>query len=381
MRMWKPRWSDIAKTLVHQVELQFRWVRAVTKRFLGLTAPVKIIPYRGYGNEQQLVIMGRVVEDRPVGIPKQTDPWWQNVKAMYRRFVIDEIPGVCIRVTVQEECAETTTDRFGYFQVTMPAPGRMETSGSWVPVELELLNNVCGDQGGVRAQGHVLMGSARSRFGIISDVDDTIIHTNATDFWKMARITVLKNVLTRVPLPGVSRFYRALERNEAGEAVNPFFYVSSSAWNLYDLMKDFLDLHDIPAGPILMRDLRLDDNKFIKSGHEHKLEKIESIMRMCCELPFVLIGDAGQDDPVIYREIVRRRPHQVLAIYIRAVGKERRNQRVRKMIGESRDADVPMLLVEEADEAIAHAESIGLIAPADKGVNVRPPPGNFPSSD
>jgi phosphatidate phosphatase APP1 len=110
-----------------------------------------------------------------------------------------------------------------------------------------------------------------------------------------------------------------------------------------------------------MRDLRVDDTKLIKSGHEHKLEKIERILQMYEDLAFVLIGDAGQDDPVIYREVVSRRPGRVRAIYIRTVGSERRNERVRRMVGEAKADDVPMLLVESVEEAIGHARSIGLI--------------------
>jgi len=51
----------------------------------------------------------------------------------------------------------------------------------------------------------------------------------------------------------------------------------------------------------------------------------------------------------------------VLAIYIHTVGKEGRNRRVRQMVSDLDAGDVPMLLVAD-DEALQHAESMGLTA-------------------
>lgn len=362
MRKWRPKPSEVAKTLVHHVERQLRWVRATTKRSLGWVAPVKILAYRGYGDARHWRLMGKVVEESDVGSPREDDTWWQNFKAMYRRFVVDEIPGVRIRATAHGQTLETETDAYGYFRLNLQFPHDVGGEQPWQTVRLELLDQVSPRQESVVAEGAVMVPPIDCRFGVISDVDDTIIHTYATDFLRMARMTFLNNVRTRTPLPGVSRFYRALQRGDSQRASNPFFYVSSSAWNLYDLFADFLDLHDIPAGPILMQDLRLDNKKFIKSGHEHKLEKIEAVVRHCGSLPFVLIGDAGQDDPLLYREVVRRHPERILAIYIRTVGSERRNERVRRMVRESEDRDVPMMLVEDIEDAMEHAAALGLVA-------------------
>jgi len=361
MRKWRPTVGEVAKTLAHQCERQFRWLRATTKRSLGRIDPVKILPYRGYGDGRHWQLMGRVVEDRDLGSPQEDDTGWQNVKAMYRRFVVDEIPGVSIRATAHGQSLETETDAYGYFRFDFRFADPVISTRSWQTVDLELLDEVCPDQARVATKGAVLVAPQGSRFGVISDVDDTIIQTYATDFLRMARMTFLNNVKTRTPLPGVSRFYRALERGTGQEACNPVFYVSSSAWNLYDLFSDFLDLHNIPTGPILMQDLRLDNKKFIKSGHEHKFEKIASVITNCGNLPFVLVGDAGQDDPVIYREVVRRYPGRILAIYIRTVGSERRNERVRQMVRESEDRDVPMMLIEDIEEAMEHAAALGLV--------------------
>ena len=323
---------------------------------------MKILPYRGYGNQHSWFLMGRVLEDRRVGSPQADDSWWDNAKAMYARFATDEIVGVRVRASIEGQTAETITDEEGYFRFHLRPTGSSCPQRLWQSVALQLLDEVCPGQGAVTALGSVLVPARDSDFGVISDVDDTVIESHATDFLKMARITFTNNARTRTPLPGVSRFYQALARGPRGNAKNPFFYVSSSAWNLYDLLIDFLDLHDIPAGPILLRDLGIDDKKFIKSGHEHKLEKISPILNTCRDLPFVLIGDAGQEDPTIYREVVRRHADRIKAIYIRAVAQRLRNERAMQMAQETTRNCVPMLLVEDVEQAMRHAADLGLVA-------------------
>lgn len=364
MRISKPSFSDIFKTTAHQIERRYDWLRVHTKKFFGLVEPVIILPYRGYGNSTQWYLLGRVQEDKEIRTASVEDSWWKNGLAMYRRFTTSEIPDVQIRAEAFGQTLETKTDSEGYFRFHFNLPEPIEDNAPWKPVELELFESPSKHQDKVHAQGQVLVPAAGSRFGVISDVDDTIIESHATDFFKLAKITFTNNALTRTPLPGVSRLYRSLEAATDGQAVNPFFYVSSSAWNIYDLIEQFLDVHDIPAGPILLQDLGIDNEKFIKSGHDHKLDKIEAILRTCHKLPFVLIGDAGQQDPVIYREVVRRHPGRVLAIYIRTVGSQKRNNRVRQMVKESSESDVPMLLIDQVDQALEHAASIGLLQSA-----------------
>jgi phosphatidate phosphatase APP1 len=209
--------------------------------------------------------------------------------------------------------------------------------------------------------GKVLVPPDGAQFGVISDIDDTILQSSATDLFRMARLTFFNNAYTRTPFPKVSAFYRALERGAGGAGPNPIFYVSSSAWNLYDLLDDFLRVHDIPEGPILLRDLGLDSEKLIASGHDHKLEKIDEILSFYPRLAFLLIGDSGQRDPWIYREAVRRHPGRILAVYIRDVSSRRRDE-IAAIANELAEEKVDMLLVQDAEAAARHAAANGLIS-------------------
>ena len=205
-------------------------------------------------------------------------------------------------------------------------------------------------------------------FGVISDLDDTVIQTSAADLWKAAKITFLNNARTRLPFEGVAEFYQALHRGPGGhEAPDrcPLIYISSSAWNMYDLLADFLDTNGVPAGPLMLRDLGIDSEQFINAGHGHKLDKIRRLLDLYPRMRWVLVGDSGQHDPELYRDAVLGPgggAERFLAVYIRDVtADEQRDDRVAAIASEVEAVGVPMRLVKDSAEAAEHARSLGLI--------------------
>jgi phosphatidate phosphatase APP1 len=131
---------------------------------------------------------------------------------------------------------------------------------------------------------------------------------------------------------------------------------------MYDLLKDFLDLNKIPEGPLLLRDFGLQDNKFISSGHMgHKFKEIENILLTYPQLNFILIGDSGQEDPKIYREVVKKYPGRILAVYIRDVQLADREKIALQMSQELMAEKVEMIVVDNTSEAAEHAAKKGLI--------------------
>jgi phosphatidate phosphatase APP1 len=246
---------------------------------------------------------------------------------------------------------ETVTDEDGHFQV------RLETHASvdpiaplWREVAIELPGN------GAAAVAHVLVPGDEAELGVISDIDDTIVVTNATSLLGMVR-SVIRNAAARLPFEGVAELYRALHRDR-----NPIFYVSSSPWNLYELLHDFMDINGIPPGPMLLQDWGIDEDTLLMASHEqHKLAQIQAIVDYYPDLKFVLIGDSGQHDPEIYLRVIQAHPGRVLAAFIRDVTHDLRDQSVAHLIEEARTAGVEMFYVRESAEAMAHARRRGLI--------------------
>ena len=77
--------------------------------------------------------------------------------------------------------------------------------------------------------------------------------------------------------------------------------------------------------------------------------------------PFIFCGDSGQEDARIYREVVRRHPGRIKAIYIRDVQVPERAALVGSIIEELGREDVPMLLAADYATAATHAAGLGLM--------------------
>jgi len=245
----------------------------VVRKKLDKIGPVEICSYRGYGNNTSVTIWGRVLEDKGITTPSPDDTLWDNFRAMVKRINSNEIPFVRVQAHFQEKTQVVTSDEEGYFEVTFAVEAStLNSAHHWHPVRFELLDTIHENQARVEAVGEVMIPPEEAEYGIISDVDDTVLITESTHFIKMMRRTFTENAEARMPFKGITAFYYALQQGIKGYGANPLFFVSSSPWNIYDLLTDFFTLNHLPKGPLLLRDLGLDATKFIKEKHNvHKL--------------------------------------------------------------------------------------------------------------
>jgi phosphatidate phosphatase APP1 len=344
------------------VERQVDGAKFEIKRRFGLLDPLEVVPYRGHGTAEVVFLKGRVLEASGVTRSREDDPAWRNAYDTARRFMSDEVPGARVRAGLRGAVVETVADDEGFFDVRFDlAEGARvpDQETAWHPVEVELLGPFARGQEGARGEGIALVPGAGAEFGVISDLDDTVIYSRAAYPLRMAWLLLSQNVHKRLPFPGVADFYHALQRGIAGEELrNPIFYVSSSPWNIYDLIEDFLDVHGVPAGPIFLKDWSPTN---LGRHTEHKMGLIRTLFSTYPELPFILIGDSGQKDPEIYAQAVREHPGRVRAVYIRDVTDRERDHAVRAIAGELRSEGVEMVLTHDTSAAAEHAVSAGFM--------------------
>lgn len=338
---------------------RWKFERRIRKGKLG---EVKIFPYRGYGNPSEINIMGRVLEHNGLARPKPEDSTWTNIRAMARRYMSREIPHVYLKAHFQGEEWLVQADDEGYFHLQMPYQEAVDSQQLWHDIHFRLIDRLISEQEDISAVGEIMIPDQRSEFGVISDIDDTILISKTTHRIEIIRMAMVHNATTRLAFQGVAAFYRALQQGSDGQRHNPVFYVSSSPWNMYDMLEDFFRINDLPKGPILLRDIGLTANRFIKDKHaRHKLEKIRRIMAYNPELPFVLVGDSGQHDPEIYRQVTEEFPGRVKAIYIRDVTPPTRKAAVREIARHVEEQGVDFVIKSHTAEAVSHAEEAGLI--------------------
>jgi len=333
---------------------------ALRKRLDG-NEPLQIVTYRTYGTVNRLYVKGRLLKDKGIQKPEDGQTVWNNLLNMYKRFESDEVPDAKLKIDFQGKKYFISTDEEGYFTTDLFTQQSLAWEDMWHELEVELVEAPVPFPAGLKSTAEILVPPADAEYGIISDIDDTVVKTNATNLLAMSRNTFFHNARTRLPFAGVSEFYRSLQLGRNGKRNNPFFYVSSSPWNLYDLLIDFLDLNDIPEGPLLLRDFGLDKNKE-NSGHMgHKFKEIKNILLAYPHLNFVLIGDSGQEDPKIYNEVVSKFPGRILAIYIRDVQIADREKIAIEISKEVEEHKVEMVIVDNTVEAAEHAAKTGLI--------------------
>lgn len=256
------------------------------RRFVG--EPL-IQPYPGYATPQTLVARGRVI-GRPV-----------DHMRVISSFRTREMAGVA----VAGGPVETVTDDEGYFTLELPRNG-LE---GWVPIPVQ-----AGDHQAILP---VLVPRRDARLGVISDIDDTLMHTGAWSLPRNLWTTLRGRPDTRIVFPDAVALLHCL--GEGGR--NPVFYVSSGPWNLLPFLEEVFRLNGLPRGPMFLRDWGVTQDHLLAIPAEiYKAVAIDTILAANPDLPFVLVGDTGQHDPAIYLAAARRHPGRIQRVILRRVG-------------------------------------------------------------
>lgn len=329
-----------------------------TRSIFGYPDPIVIIPYGGFANDQRIYLKGRILEQINI-YDNSSGSKFKNLLNTYRRFETDEIPCATVEIEIEGQCFELETDDEGYFTLdTNWKPPSSDNQDTWIKAHIHLIDPESSNQTQITEIGEIFYSRREHEYGIISDIDDTILQSHVTSRfkWKMMYQTFLKNASQRKPMEGVVQLFNALYLGSDEQQANPIFYVSNSPWNLYDLLLKFLNLQEMPKGPVLLRDYGLKP-----AGHfsEHKIESIRHILTMFPQMPFVLLGDSGEKDTDYYLQIADEFPNRIKAIYIRKVKDNKNASRIGELI--SQRTDLAILLSDNSEEFIQHARGTGLI--------------------
>lgn len=326
--------------------------------------PLQIIPFSTYGTKQHLYLKGRAIEDEDIDLNDKN--WWSLVVNSWKRFETDEIRETPILIAFgNDQTITCKTDKEGYYLVDSGIDeGHLSTDDEgWFNYEVAYNSNPKNRQiqQRNRFKGQMLIPSRKTKFGVISDIDDTILQTGVASplKWRVAVNTFLKTPQKRKALEGSSEFYAALHQGKTLTEANPIFYVSNSPWNLYRYLDVFLTQNQFPKGPVLLRDFRTPFDKTPKTELAHKYHEIYNILKTYPNLNFILIGDCGEKDAYIYRDVVKQFPNRIEAIYLRAVEHSKKMNRIANLFSDYRE--VPVQIVEKSEEAFAHAKKHGFI--------------------
>ena len=311
------------------------------------TAPVRIQPYFGYRSRDRLIVTARALRARADDFadsaagPANVGPGrWRALRTMIAQFASHEVSGLPVELEIAQAGGTTrhrgVTDGEGYVRFDIPMDPARDYAAQpmWESVTFHWRNRL----GAQSTTGHVLAPGHNTALAVISDIDDTIIETGITGGFR----SVLRNwrrILIELPqdrllVPQADLFYAALgggltdatgaegapgERHPATR--RPFFYISSSPWNLYSYLVAFKRGRGLPLGPVLLRDWGLNRATFGSGSHgDHKRAAIDRLLAIYPDLKFALVGDDTQGDLAAYAGVVAAYPDRIRAVFIRTLG-------------------------------------------------------------
>jgi phosphatidate phosphatase APP1 len=343
--------SQLAAALASQVKRGANALERLIDR-----DPYQIAGYRGFGVPGRVLLLARVLEHEGLAVADPGHSKLRNLLAMLKRIESDPLPHARVRVRLPNGGQELVADDEGFLRAWLDTG---ERPAGWTSIELDLIQSQ--HEPRVTGEAPVLVPPSSAEYGVISDMDDTVLQSSVTNFVRAARVTLLENARTRLPFPGVAGFYRALAAGSTGNSGNPIFYVSSSPWNFYDLIADFLEVQRIPAGPLLLRNW--DIGPSLLHNAPHKSQYISEILGTYPALPFVLVGDSTQEDPEIYAELVAIHGKRILAVYIRNVHPHpERARSIRELARRVETAGSTLVLADDTLTIARHAVAHGWVS-------------------
>ena len=347
---------------------------------MGMVIPRKVAtrlqPYFGHRSKDRLVLSARALRSRKSAFDKGSR--WRAIRTMIAQFASHEVEGVAVRLTIEGadgsilDCG-ATTDREGYvhFDVPLESAWDLPDHPAWELATLHWVN----EEGPQTVEAYILAPGSDNRLAVISDIDDTIIETGITGGPRNI-MRNWKRVLAQLPherdaVSGADTFYGQLGGGvlEPGEmrganrmpaTKRPFFYISSSPWNLFSYLVAFMRTKNMPLGPLKLRDWGLNRDTFGSSSHgAHKNAAIDSILVMYPDIKFALIGDDTQGDLPAFGHAVERFPDRIAAVFLRkAAAEEFTPEEVAAQLLIEKSG-VPLWLGQTYDEGLDFLETLG----------------------
>ena len=256
-----------------------------------------VVPFTGYGGPGWVRVLGRVVMRRPGAAPDRM----AGIRG-WRSFT--SVPVRDARVVVESGGVrhELTADRGGVIDQQLG----IDLEPGW----RELRVSTDGDT----VAAPVLVIDPGEGFGIVSDVDDTVMVTALPRPLLAAWNTFVLDEHARTPVTGMAVLYDRLHRAHQGA---PIVYLSTGAWNVAPTLTRFLGRNLFPAGPLLLTDWGPTHDRWFRSGREHKLTNLRRLATEFPDVKWLLIGDDGQHDESIYSQFMEEYPDSVAGVAIR----------------------------------------------------------------
>jgi phosphatidate phosphatase APP1 len=319
---------------------------------------VNVKVYHGYGHTNNLVVYGHAFKFKAKTTQNYSENLFVNIAYLFKLFVVKPFAFTRVRLLFYGQIVDQKTEYDGFFKFEWKADHNV--AAGWHDVKVVVLDD--NDSIIADAEGKIFVPHI-TQYAFISDIDDTIMVSHSATIARRLRELFIKNPHTRKTFPSAKEHYQLLANAHTSvDQPNPFFYVSSSEWNLYDYLVETFRFNGLPEGAFLLNQLKRWKSLFKtgKTGHEGKLLRVMRIIDAFPNQLFVFFGDNSQQDPAIYQAIAQKYPSIVAAVYIRNV-RPSREIAAKELLAKIAQQQIKTCLFTHSEEAIAHSREIGLI--------------------
>lgn len=289
------------KTRIHRLARLEDWFIAQRARISVATGHVPtVVGFRGFGGATSIRVLGRLLFVHP-------DPATRRVRKVvrgWRAFTSNPVAGHDVTVSIDGKTFTVTSDRGGVIDAVID----IALTPGWHDIEL-----LATEDGGW-THTEVLVIDPKTRVGIVSDIDDTVMVTYLPRLFLAGWNTFVLDENARRPVPGMPVL---LNKIAAHYRDAPTVYLSTGPWNVAPTLERFLSRHMYPKGPMLLTDWGATPERAFRSGREHKASSLARLARDFPSIKWILVGDDGQHDETIYGNFAREFPDHVLAVAIR----------------------------------------------------------------
>ncbi|MEP6481001.1 MAG: phosphatase domain-containing protein [Rhodoglobus sp.] len=258
-----------------------------------------IVPYAGYGSTSWTRVLCRVVLTRGDAGEKQRA---EKVRG-WRSFFSVPVEDLAVTITAGGAEHRVIPDRGGIVDARI----EVALEPGWQSITLHT-----DDTAPVTAP--VFIVHPDTTFGMVSDVDDTVMVTALPRPFLAAWNTFVLDEHARTPVAGMAVLYERLMRAHPGA---PVIYLSTGAWNVAPTLTRFMERNLYPKGPLLLTDWGPTHDRWFRSGQDHKRTNLERFAREFPDVRWLLVGDDGQHDEALYGDFAAEHPENVAAVAIR----------------------------------------------------------------
>ncbi|KAA9111591.1 App1 family protein [Microbacterium rhizomatis] len=326
-----------------RLEYRFHSWRERRARHRGLRPAVT--PFPGYGGDGWVRVLGRVLIAPPA--PRTGSGDYASVRG-WRSFVAVPVGYATVAVTIEGHTHDVFSDRGGVIDVVLPS----RLASGWQTLTMTV-------EGGAPVESRVFIVGADVRFGIVSDIDDTVMVTALPRPFVAAWNSFVVDEHARQPVPGMAVMMDRLVRDNPG---SPLIYLSTGAWNVVPTLLRFLSRHVFPPGALLLTDWGPTHDRWFRSGKEHKTTNLQRLAKEFPHVRWLLVGDDGQHDDDIYTRFTREHPENVVAVAIRRLSPaEAVLAGGRTVVDDHSAAGVPWVTDSDGAGLLERLEEVGVI--------------------